>query len=64
MKKNKFPHSWDEKKVNKVLSHYLNQTEDEAVAEDESAYEDSKQTFMEIPNELIPEVRELLAHHH
>jgi hypothetical protein len=30
-------------------------------AEDEAAYEDSDQTFMEIPNELIPVVRELIA---
>jgi hypothetical protein len=63
MKKSKFPPGWDEKKVCKVLAHYEEQTEEEALAEDEAAYEDKNQTFMEIPNELVPKVRELIAHH-
>jgi hypothetical protein len=62
MKKNKFPKGWDEERVRKVLAHYEEQTEEEAVAEDEAAYEDENQTFIEIPNELLPEVRELIAH--
>ena len=40
MKKNKFPPGWDEKKVRKVLAHYEEQSEEEALAEDEAAYED------------------------
>jgi hypothetical protein len=63
MKKSKFPPGWDEKRVQKVLDHYQNQSEEEALAEDEAAYEDSSQTFMEVPNELVPKVRELLAKH-
>lgn len=63
MKKNKFPPGWDEEKVLKVLDHYEKQSEEEALAEDEAAYEDENQTFMEIPNELVPQVRELIAHH-
>ncbi len=62
MKKNKFPNGWDEERVRNVLAHYEEQTEEEAVAEDEAAYEDENQTFIEIPNELLPEVRELIAH--
>lgn len=57
----KFPKGWDEKRVKRVLEHYEAQSEDEAVAEDEAAYEDTNQTFMEIPNELIPVVRGLIA---
>ncbi len=57
----KFPTGWDEKRVKRVLEHYETQSENEAVAEDEAAYEDTDQTFMEIPNELIPVVRELIA---
>ena len=57
----KFPTGWDSKRVKRVLEHYETQSEDEAVAEDEAAYEDTNQTFMEIPNELIPVVRELIA---
>jgi hypothetical protein len=61
MTESEFPPGWDESRVRKVLAHYEEQTEDEAVAEDEAAFEDSGQTFMEIPNELVPEVRELIA---
>jgi hypothetical protein len=43
--------------------HYEEQTEDEAVAEDEAAFEDSTQTVMEVPNELVPAIRELIARH-
>jgi len=61
MKKNKFPPGWDEKRVREVLAHYESQTEEESVAEDEAAFEDTSQTVMEIPNELVSEVRELIA---
>jgi len=61
MKQSKFPPGWDEERVRKVLDHYQSQSEDEALAEDEAAYEDTSQTFMEIPNELVPKVRQLLA---
>ena len=60
-RQSKFPTGWDEKRVKRVLEHYETQSEDEAVAEDEAAYEDTNQTFMEIPNELIPVVRELIV---
>ena len=63
MKANKFPPGWDEQRVRKVLEHYEAQTEEEAVAGDEAAYEDKSQTFMEIPNALVPKVRELIAKH-
>ena len=61
MSQNKFPPGWDENRVREVLAHYETQTEEEAVAEDEAAFEDSSQTLMEIPNELVPSVRELIA---
>ncbi|MBU0735478.1 MAG: hypothetical protein ABIE47_10000 [Pseudomonadota bacterium] len=60
-KKTNFPPGWDESRVKRVLEHYESQSEYEALAEDEAAYEDSNQTFMEIPNELVPVVRELIA---
>lgn len=49
--------------VRRVLAHYEEQTEAEAVAEDEAALEDRSQTVMEIPTELVPAVRELIARH-
>ena len=61
MKQSRFPKGWDEERVKRVLDHYEKQNEDEAVAEDEAAWEDASQTFVEVPNELVPAVRELLA---
>jgi hypothetical protein len=61
MKKPEFPPGWDKERVRKILAHYESQSEEEAVAEDEAAREDESQTLMEIPNDLLPAVRELLA---
>jgi hypothetical protein len=60
-KQSKFPKGWDLERVKRVLEHYETQSEDEAVAEDEAAYEDPNQTFIKVPNELVPTVRELIA---
>ncbi len=57
----KFPPGWDEERVRKVLAHYENQTEDEAVAEDEAAYEAEGQTVMIVPSDLVPAIRRLLG---
>lgn len=59
--KSEFPQGWDEDRVRRVLEHYETQSETEAVAEDEAAYEDPSQVFMEIPVDLVPEVRRLIA---
>ena len=64
MKRSKFPLGWDEKRVRRVLKHYEQQTEEEAVAEDEAAFDDSNQAVMEVPRELVPTIRELIAKHH
>ena len=63
MNQTRFPPGWDEERVRKVLAHYEEQTEDEATAEDEAAFEDPDQTVMEVPNTLVPAVRELIAKH-
>jgi hypothetical protein len=61
MEQSKFPKGWDEGRVKRVLDHYEAQSIEEAVAEDEAAYEDKEQTFIGVPNELVPVVRELIA---
>lgn len=63
MKQNEFPPGWDEERVRKVIAHYERQSEEEAVAEDEAAFESGTETFIEVPNELLPTVRELIAKH-
>jgi hypothetical protein len=61
MKQNRFPPGWDEDRVREVLDHYENQTEEEAIAEDEAAFESRTETVMTVPNDLVPAVRELIA---
>jgi hypothetical protein len=63
MTSNKYPKGWDLERVSRVLAHYESQTEEEAVAEDEAAFEALDQTIMEIPTDLVPKVRELIAKH-
>lgn len=62
-KTNNFPPGWDEERVQSVLGHFDSLTEEEEIAEDEAAFEDSTQTVMEIPKALVPAVRALLAEH-
>ena len=47
--------------MKRVLEHYETQADDEAVAEEEAASEQTGQTLMEVPSELVPTVRELIA---
>jgi len=60
MSRNKLPTGWSEEKVREVLAHYEQQTEDEALAEDEAGIEPAE-TVMNIPHDLVPRVRELIA---
>jgi hypothetical protein len=63
MSDNKFPADWDEQKIRRVLGHYENQSEEDAAAEDEAGIHPSD-TVMNIPHELVPKVRELIAKRH
>ncbi len=62
-RRNRFPPGWDEDRVRSVLAHYEEQTQEEALAEDEAAFEDRNYTVMEIPVDLVHAVRKLLAWH-
>lgn len=61
MTSNRFPPGWNEEKVRRVLAHYEAQTDEEAVAEDERAFKGKGQTMIEVPFELMPVIRELIA---
>jgi len=61
MKKTRFPEGWDEQRVAELIAHYEGQSEEEAVAEDEATLAEPNQTVMEIPTDLVPAVRELIA---
>jgi hypothetical protein len=58
MSETKLAEGWDEARLRRVLAHYDEQTESDAVVEDEAGVE-SAETVMAIP--LVPEVRELIA---
>ena len=58
-----FPEGWDEARVQRVLAHYEAQTEAEAVAEDEAAFDAPDQAMVAVPRELVAAVRELIAKH-
>ena len=63
MRKKEFPIGWDEERVKRVLLHYEQQSEEEAIAEDEAGFEDSAQAIVNVPHDLLPAVRELIAKH-
>jgi hypothetical protein len=60
MNHGKFPPGWDERRVEGVLAHYENQTEDDAALEDEVGMTPSE-TVMSVPHDLVAKVRELIA---
>lgn len=62
-KQSKFPPGWDGERVKRVLKHYESQSEEETVAEDEAAFDSSTATVMNVPKELVPQARELIARH-
>ena len=61
MKQSTFPPGWDEERVRSVLAQYERQGEEEAVAEDEAAFEDGKKTVLDVPVDLLPAIRELIG---
>lgn len=51
MRQSRFPPGWDEERVQRVLTHYESQSEEEAVAEDQAAYT-ATETFEELSGNL------------
>ena len=60
---NRFPPGWDEERVRATIQHYDSLTDDEWVADDEAAFEDTSHSVMVVPNGLVPAVRALLSEH-
>jgi hypothetical protein len=59
--KQKYPPGWDEKRVQEVIDHYENQTDEEQCAEIEAAQKAENITMMAVPTELVPKIRALIA---
>ncbi len=62
MSESNLPVGWDEDRIRKVLRSYDAETEDEASAADEAGVEYSE-TVMNVPRDLVPKVRQLIANH-
>jgi len=60
MNQPKLPPGWDEEKVQRVLAYYEHQSEEDALLEDEAGIEPSD-TVMNVPHDLVPKIRELIA---
>ncbi|MEO6808189.1 MAG: hypothetical protein ABI353_03640, partial [Isosphaeraceae bacterium] len=63
MSESRFPAGWDGERVKQLIDHYEGLSEDEQVAEDEAAIaaERQGQAIIAVPDELLPEIRRLLA---
>ncbi|HTQ55706.1 MAG TPA: hypothetical protein VMI94_14665 [Bryobacteraceae bacterium] len=63
MSQGKLPTGWDDERVRRVLEHYEDQSEEDAVLEDEAGVE-SSETVMNVPHDLVAKVRGLIAKRH
>jgi hypothetical protein len=63
MKANELPVGWDEQRIREVVDYYETQTDEEAANEHEAALSSPTGTLMEVPTELVPVFRELIARH-
>lgn len=63
MNAEKYPPGWDAERVRRVIDHYDALDEEHQVAEDEAVQEQPSQTTVVVPVELMPAIREMLAHH-
>ena len=59
MSQQQFPEGWDEARVRRVLEHYEGQSDKDEAAEIADAAEPT--ALIEVPVDLVPEVRELIA---
>lgn len=60
MDKNTYPKGWNQQRVQAVIDHVKTRTEEATIAEDEAAFKQGY-TAMQVPRELVPIVRQLIA---
>jgi len=58
---NKYPKGWNYARVQGVIEHFDRQSDDDAVAEAQAAWENSRVRMMAITVELVSQVESLLA---
>ena len=57
----KYPKGWTARQIKDLAAHYEKQNEDEAVAEDDAAYRNTRLTMMAVPVKLVPKVQKMIA---
>jgi hypothetical protein len=64
MSEPKFPAGWDAARVERLIAHYDQLSEDDVAAEDEAAAGPKPgQAVVTVPEALLPAIRQLLATH-
>ena len=54
---NNYPQGWDRAKVEEIVAHYENQSDQEAAAEDEAYWSEPGYTTIRVPTKLLSEVQ-------
>lgn len=55
------PDGWTESRIRDIIDYYDSQTDEEAIAEAEAAYEDDSYSVMLVPCDLVPQVQALIS---
>ncbi len=55
------PDGWTESRIREIIDYYDSQTDEEAIAEAEAAYEDDGYSVMLVPCDLVPQVQALIS---
>ena len=58
---NAFPKGWSRKRVQALAEYYDNQSDEEAIAEINAAFDDVRSAMIQVPLKLVPAVQKLLA---
>jgi hypothetical protein len=56
-----YPKGWNRKRVQALIDHYENQSDDDAIAEAEARYNSIESAMMQVPIALVPRVERLIA---
>jgi hypothetical protein len=61
--RNIYPRGWSHERVARVAAHYDAQSEDDAIAEAEAAWENAQVALMAVPVGLVARVRAMIDSH-
>ena len=56
-----YPKGWNRKRVQVLIDHYENQSDEQAIAEAEASYNATDSAMIQVPIALVPRVQRLIA---